>query len=78
MSEYMFGYGRGRVTKARREQAEAIAKKHGAYFCGNPAIPGTGYCYWFATRNYGEPFNRQTENAVLAELKAAKLFPLGS
>mgnify|MGYP001618258850 FL=1 len=76
MSEYMFGVGVGRVSRFRGRRADAIARKHGASYAGNPMIPGTGYQYWFTCPNHGHPFNEQTEHAVMNELREAGLFPL--
>jgi len=68
---FMFGVGKGKLTAAEKNIAERVAKKCGVTFCGNPKLPGQGYTYWFETRNYGEPFNRNTAAEVAAALISA-------
>jgi hypothetical protein len=70
MSEHFFGVGRGAVSDELRERIDAIAEEHGATFV-NPTLPGEGPRYWFACRNRGFPFDRDTERAVYASLDAA-------
>lgn len=79
MSEYMFGAGRGHLS----DEADEIAHRHGAYLvnhtgdqcnCGMGCWPGQcerAARHWFATRNYGEPFDSATARAVMRDLAAA-------
>lgn len=79
MSEYMFGTGDGWKPK----RADKIARKHDAWLINsNKAQCTCGYgcapyeCkrsryHWFATRSMGAPFDGQTRDAVMADLKKA-------
>jgi hypothetical protein len=71
MSDYLFGTGRGKLTKATREDFDRIAEESDAWFCGNPNMPGDGHRFWFACRNMGHPFDDATASAVLKALEAA-------
>lgn len=70
MSEYMFGVGSAAVGDKLGRKINRIARKHGAEFvwCRLPE----GWRYWFATRNYGAPFDEATRDAVYADLDAAE------
>ena len=67
MSQYFFGLGRGRPSKRKERKINKIAEKHDAYFIVYDD-PAQGWRYWFATRNYGEPFNGATRDAVASDL----------
>jgi hypothetical protein len=71
MNEYMFGLGDGRVGEAEATRIDGIARTHGAYFVRYRA-PGSGPRFWFATRNYGDPFNGATARAVLCAVGPIK------
>lgn len=72
MSEFHFGFGRGRIKARERRKIDAIAARHGASFV-NPDLPGDGWSYWFSCPNRGEPFDRDTAHAVDADLERAGL-----
>ena len=75
-----FGLGNGWLGK--REQQ--IAKRHGVELinhtdpqctCGHGCSPGKckrSRRHWFVCQNLGEPFNRNTAAAVMAEIGASK------
>ena len=65
-ADYMFLGGRGHLPAA----AARIATKHGAVL-DNYRDPGGNKCCYFSCRNRGEPFNRDVERAVRADLVAA-------
>ena len=70
MSEFNFGVGRTRLTRAQIIQRERVARKHGAWFiCGD--FPD-GYRSWFGKRNEGAPFDGATAHAVLSDLATAE------
>lgn len=64
MNEYLFGSGPGHLGG----KAARIAKKLGAVLV-NYTEPNGYKCHWFATRNYGSPFNEATARAVRDELE---------
>ena len=67
MSEHFFGLHDGHLTAA----ANRIAKRHDAWHV-NYVEPGTGKRRgWFGCRNLGQPFDRSTAEAVLADIDAA-------
>lgn len=72
MSEFMFGVGRGELTSTAYRKIDKIAGRHGATVT-NPRLPGTGWKFWFSAPNRGNPFDRQTSDAVFADLRAAGL-----
>lgn len=66
MSEHFFGLHAGHLSK----RADDIAGKHGAWHV-NYTDPGTGERRgWFATHNRGNPFDRDTANAVMSAIDA--------
>ena len=71
-SQHMFGIGRRAPTVANQKKIDEIAKSHGYDFIAT-TLPGTGYQHWFAGPNRGNPFDRQAELAIWADLKAAGL-----
>lgn len=85
MSEYLFGLGRGHLTK----KADRIARKHGVCLV-NHTDPGcscgygcAGECtanrrHWFAGPNLGEPFDSRMARAVEADIDAAGIKPKGA
>lgn len=81
MSSYQFGIGRGHLGKA----AEKAARQHGARLvnhtkagcgCGHGCPPyrecPAQKMHWFATANYGEPFNSRTAREVLEAVEQAE------
>lgn len=85
MSEFFFGVGGGRISKAEIKRVEKIAGKHDSTFTvvtGNSGHCTCGYgcridrCpnkrWWFSTRNYGSPFDQQTAKAVMDEVGQIK------
>lgn len=74
MSEYHFGVGHGKVSKAQAQQLNRIARKYDANFVA--ADMPEGPRYWFTTDNYGAPFDGATARAVLADAEAAGLWPV--
>lgn len=66
MSEYMFGVSRRKPSRKDAKKMERVAERHGCTFV-EANLP-EGYRRWFAAPNRGAPFDRQTENAVMAEL----------
>lgn len=85
MSEFLFGVGGGRITKTEIKRVRRIAKKHDATFVvvtGNSGHCTCGYgcsideCpnkrWWFATSNYGSPFNENAAKAVHAAVGKIK------
>ena len=70
MSEFFFGLHRGHLTN----QANKIAKKHGAWHINYDEFRGPGQTEkrgWFACLNRGNPFDQATANAVMADIEAA-------
>jgi len=74
VSEHHFGLGRGRVPSGRADAIDRIARAHGAAFVA-VTLPGDGPRYWFACRNYGEPFDSATARTVIDAVEAAGLWP---
>jgi len=79
---FMFGVGNGRLTRKEIVRRQAAAEKHDAQFVCTSGRSGHCVCgygcrldacpvkhYYFECANMGEPFNRQTAEAVLAELE---------
>ena len=66
MSEFFFGAGNGRVSQREGKRCDKIAQKHGASFVW-VAMP-EGHRFWFASPNRGNPFDRDTAAAVMAEV----------
>jgi hypothetical protein len=66
---HFFGVRRGKLTANEVALRERVAAKHGVDFV-YATIPGTGPQSWFECTNRGEPFNRDTANAVLADLES--------
>lgn len=78
MSQYLFGLGKGHLS----DSADEIAKRHGARLV-NHTDPGCGCghgcrgdCpararHWFECPNKGAPFDKQTADAVMADLAKA-------
>jgi len=66
MSEYFFGLGPGHLDDA---VVDPIVKKHGAYLV-NYTEPRGEKRHWFACRNRGNPFDRQTASDVMDALAA--------
>ena len=67
----MFGVRRGALKKSQEKLRNKIAKKHGIdWTCVN--LPGDGWQSWFAGPNRGNPFDRDLQNTVLAELHASE------
>lgn len=72
MNEFLFGSGNGRLLEDAATRIDRIARKHDAAF--NHVHMPDGWRFWFATRDYGHPFNTATAQAVYADLKAAGLW----
>ena len=80
MSVFLFGHGKGPITKKESQRRSKIAKKHGAEFvvCGGPCVCGHdcphGECriksYWFSGPNLGEPFDSRLAKDVMTEVNA--------
>lgn len=80
MNEYMFGLGRGHLSARAARAAKAAGAVlvnytdpgcscgHG---CGGRIECPANRRHWFATRNYGDPHNRDTARAVMAAVHAA-------
>jgi len=68
MSEYMFGLGPGYLPK----KADKNAQKHDAWLV-NYDDPAQGKRHWFACLNYGSPFDNATAQAVMSDLRKAKI-----
>ena len=68
MGEYMFGLGPGFLPK----KADKIAQKHDAWLI-NYDDPAEGKRHWFATHNYGSPFDEATAKAVMDELRKTNI-----
>jgi hypothetical protein len=73
---YYFGTGNGRVFDGFGARIDAIAQKHKATFVW-ATVPGDGPRYWFCTRDWGFPSNRDTASAVLGELESLGLWKDG-
>jgi hypothetical protein len=77
MSDYFFGLGPGWLPK----QANTIAKRHEAWLCnhtdpqcscGHGCAPNTcknSRRHWFATVNWGEPYDSATARKVMDEIE---------
>lgn len=65
-SETFFGLGEGHMP----EQAEQIAKKHGAALV-NHTEPDGRERHWFAGINRGNPFDAALAEAVMGEIRTA-------
>ena len=75
MSEYFFGLGSGKVRRKTAKKINKIAGKHDACIvCYDD--PARGPRYWMACPNRGSPFDKATEEAVLADLEKAGLWPV--
>lgn len=70
MSEHMFGVTRKTHNSETLERADAIARRHGCYAV-TVKLPGDPTRGWFAGPNLGHPFDRDREEAVMADLSAA-------
>lgn len=72
MSEYMFGYTRGRLARHTEQRAARIAERHDCilHHINNP---GQGWISWFAGPNFGQPFDGAMAAAVHADLEKAGL-----
>lgn len=68
MAEFCFGVGLGFLGK----KADRIARKHGAWLVNHQDATGVKR-HWFETWNRGNPFDRQTAEAVMADLQLAGL-----
>lgn len=66
MASYHFGLGRGHLP----EEADQIARRHDARLV-NYTEPNGEKRHWFTTQNLGDPFDRATAQAVLADLEDA-------
>ena len=71
MSEYHFSTGRGKVSGRLAKRADAVARKHGAYFVAADLPEGPRY--WFSGPNLGHPFDAAMARAVREDLAAAGL-----
>jgi hypothetical protein len=72
MNENIFGITRRKMSQRDISRANRIAKRHGAWLvCAT--LPGTGWQAWFCSRNYGEPSNTRTRDAVMADIREAGL-----
>lgn len=67
MSEYMFGPGKGHLPEA---EVDALLEDVGAWVV-NYTEPRGERRHWFACRNLGHPFDRDTERAAMALLREA-------
>lgn len=77
MTELIFCRGTGEVSKAVRDTAERIARRHGALFVTERS--SGRWRYWFVTSGTVQG-NRDTARDVIADLQWAGLNPdkLGS
>ena len=80
MNNHFFGFARGRISQANERKVSRIAAKHGAFFNANHSNsggqqPGDEQSF-FGCENRGEPFDRATHQAVIADLQAADLWPV--
>ena len=66
MNEYTFGVSTKPITAAEAARRDAIAKKFGGTFVGPLTAAGNEGKCWYAIPNRGSPFNRETENKILA------------
>lgn len=66
MSEFFFGLGPGHLD---HEIVDPVAKEHESTLV-NYTEPNGHKRHWFATRNRGAPFDRQTASACMAALEA--------
>ena len=65
---YMFGLGKGKVSKKTFKKASKFASEWDAYMvCYDD--PADGPCYWFAGPNHGSPFDRAMSQGVAAALQ---------
>jgi hypothetical protein len=74
MSEFQFETGRGDIPVRKYAKIQTVARKHGATFT-NVRLPD-GWRYWFSSPNQGFPFDRDRAEAVVADLRAARLYPI--
>lgn len=65
---FIFGCGPGHLPR----RAHDIAKRHGAALV-NYTEPRGEKRHWFTARNAGHPFDGHTRDAVLADLRAARI-----
>lgn len=77
MSDYSFGYGKGKVTKRREQALNRIARKHsdGLGFFHAIALPD-GPCYWFSIPNQGWLLDQPKAEAIIAEAESKGLWPI--
>ena len=66
MSGFLFGAGNGRVSQREGKRCDRIAQKHGASFVWVKMPEGPRF--WFACPNRGNPFDRDTAEAVMFEV----------
>ncbi|MCK9520333.1 MAG: hypothetical protein WC251_03830 [Candidatus Izemoplasmatales bacterium] len=64
--EHFFGLHKGHLTG----KADRIAEKHNASHT-NYTEPSGKKRGWFSCENLGEPFDRNTEKAVMADIEKA-------
>ena len=70
--EYMFGVSTKPITAAEAARRDAIAKKFGGTFEGPLTDAGNEGKCWYTISNRGHPFDRETENKILAAVAKAE------
>ena len=74
MGDYMFGLTYRKPSRTTARRWDKIAREHGGEYVevnvtrnAAPEIRNGRYQGWFAIDNYGEPFDRETSEAILRE-----------
>jgi hypothetical protein len=76
MQEYNFGYGSHKIRPTTARVLDRIARKHAGARAGFvTANMPEGPRFWFVIPNRGEPFDRDTAAAILAEATQAGFWP---
>ena len=68
MSEHMFGYAMGHVTRKEEDRRDAICIEEGGYGFTQINDPGHGWKGWFTGPNLGAPFDGALASRVLARI----------
>jgi hypothetical protein len=76
MAEYHFGLGYYKIRPTTARVLHRIARKHAGAGAGFvTAHMPEGARFWFVIPNKGEPFDRDTAAAILAEAAQAGFWP---
>lgn len=74
-SRYLFGvsHNGGRTAGRERDRRQAIAARHGCEWTEIYDKSGGWWKSWFSCPNRGEPFDSQTADAVMRDVKEEKV-----